>query len=156
VDPLKVTAAVPDGLAVARGLARHGVIVEKAGLAGVTFVAAYHLDDDAPALVAEALEAVLAEGTPGANGRGPRELVADLPRRASEPGPARGREVRDLAAAVGAVAGETVEAYPPGIPILVDGFEITVGAVEHLRALAAGGAQVIATDPTLGTLQVRT
>ncbi|MDQ3609753.1 MAG: arginine decarboxylase, partial [Actinomycetota bacterium] len=65
------------------------------------------------------------------------------------------REARDLAAAVGAVAGETVEAYPPGIPILVDGFEITAGAVDHLRALAAGGAQVIASDPALRTLQVR-
>jgi lysine decarboxylase len=156
VDPLKVTAAVPRGLAVARGLAGRGVIAEKAGLAGVTFVAAYHLDDDAPALVADALEAVLAEGTQDPVGLWNRNLIADLPRRARAHGPARTREARDLAAAVGAVAGETVEAYPPGIPILVDGFEITAGAVDHLRALAAGGAQVIATDPTLGTLQVRT
>ncbi|HEV2819535.1 MAG TPA: hypothetical protein VGW11_03420 [Solirubrobacteraceae bacterium] len=155
VDPLKVTAAVPGGLAVARGLARHGVIAEKAGLASVTFVAAYHLDDDAPALVAEALEAVLAEGRHDLDGRWTGSLVADLPRRARESGPARAREVRDVAAAIGAVAGETVEAYPPGIPILVDGFEITPGAVDHLRALADGGAQVIATDPTLRTLQVR-
>jgi lysine decarboxylase len=155
VDPLKVTAAVPRGLAVARGLAGHGVIVEKAGLAGVTFVAAYHLDDDAPALVADALEAVLAEGTQDPVGPWNQDLVVDLPRHAREQGPARAREARDLADAVGAVAGETVEAYPPGIPILVDGFEITIGAVDHLRALAAGGAQVIATDPTLRTVQVR-
>ncbi|MCP9491498.1 MAG: hypothetical protein MSC31_16730 [Solirubrobacteraceae bacterium MAG38_C4-C5] len=155
VDPLKVTAAVPGGLAVARGLARHGVIAEKAGLASVTFVAAYHLDDDAPALAADALEAVMAEGFRDLNGGRAGNLLADLPRRACEPGPARVRAACDLAAAVGAVAGETVEAYPPGIPILVDGFEITAGAVDHLRALAAGGAQVIATDATLRTVQVR-
>ncbi len=155
VDPLKVTVAVPDGLTAARGLARRGVIAEKAGLAGVTFVAAYHLDDDAPALVADALVAVLAEGEQDHVGRWAGNLVLDLPRRPREFGPARGREGRDLAASVGAVAGETVEAYPPGIPILVDGFEITAGAVDHLRALVAGGAQVIATDPTLRTLQVR-
>jgi len=154
-DPLKVTAAVPDGLAVARGLACRGVIAEKAGLASVTFVAAYHLDDEAPALVAETLRAVVAEGGPGPNGRRNENLVADLPRRARELGPARGRESRDLTAAVGAVAGETVEAYPPGIPILVDGFAITAGAVDHLQALAGGGAQVIATDPALRTVQVR-
>ncbi|HEV2770729.1 MAG TPA: hypothetical protein VGV40_11140 [Solirubrobacteraceae bacterium] len=155
IDPLKVTAAVADGLAVARGLARHGVIAEKAGLGSVTLVAAYHLDDDAPARVAEALEAVLADGAGEPLGRWTANLVADLPRRPREPGPARAREARELGAAVGAVAGETVEAYPPGIPILVDGFEITGGAVDHLRALRAGGAQVIATDPALRTVQIR-
>ena len=157
VDPLKVTAAVPDGLAAARGLARHGVIVEKAGLASVTFVAAYHLDDEAPARVVDALQDVLAEGTGTgtADRHRPGNLVAGLPRRPREPGPAQAREARAPAAAVGAVSAETIEAYPPGIPILVDGFEITAGAVEHLRALAAGGAQVIATDPTLRTVQVR-
>jgi len=131
------------------------VIAEKASLASVTFVAAYHLDDDAPELVAGALETVMAEGVHDLNGGRTGNLLADLPRRARDSGPAREREPRDLAAAVGAVAGETVEAYPPGIPILVDGFEITAGAVDHLRALAAAGAQVIATDPALRTVQVR-
>jgi len=105
--------------------------------------------------VAEALEAGLAAGTVDPRERPSGNLVADLPRRPAQPGPARARATRELDAAAGAVAGETVEAYPPGIPILVDGFEITAGALDHLRALRAGGAQVIATDPALRTVQVR-
>ena len=46
-------------------------------------------------------------------------------------------EILPAQSAVGAVSADTVAAYPPGIPNLLPGEEITLAAVEYLQAVAA-------------------
>jgi lysine decarboxylase len=57
--------------------------------------------------------------------------------------------------AVGRVSAELVAPYPPGIPVLAPGEEITAAALEALdHARAAGVRIAYAADPTLGTVRV--
>jgi lysine decarboxylase len=57
--------------------------------------------------------------------------------------------------AIGQVSAELVAPYPPGIPVLAPGEQITQAAVDGLRDAMADGTQVrYAADPTLSTLQV--
>ena len=44
-----------------------------------------------------------------------------------------GHEV-PLCEAVGKVAAEEVEVYPPGIPLILEGFRVSADAVDYLRA----------------------
>lgn len=56
---------------------------------------------------------------------------------------------------IGRVCAETVCPYPPGIPLLMPGEVVTVGAIEGLRAvLRAGGVVTGCGDPTVETLGV--
>jgi lysine decarboxylase len=51
--------------------------------------------------------------------------------------------------------GELVAPYPPGIPVLAPGEEVTDAALEALRRARADGVRVAyAADPTLATLRV--
>jgi len=60
-----------------------------------------------------------------------------------------------MSAAVGRVCGELVAPYPPGIPVLAPGEQVTAEAVEALtRAREAGVRIAYAADPSLGTLRV--
>jgi lysine decarboxylase len=57
--------------------------------------------------------------------------------------------------AVGRVSAELVAPYPPGIPVLAPGEEVTAAALDVLvRARAAGVRIAYAADPTLRTLRV--
>jgi arginine decarboxylase len=57
--------------------------------------------------------------------------------------------------AVGRVSAEIVAPYPPGVPVLAPGEEITAEALQALRDVKADGALVrYAADPTLDTFQV--
>lgn len=57
--------------------------------------------------------------------------------------------------AAGRVAAETVTFYPPGVPVLTPGEEVTQELVEHIGAAAALGLTVTGPDdPTLATLRV--
>jgi lysine decarboxylase len=58
-------------------------------------------------------------------------------------------------AATGRVSAELVAPYPPGIPVLAPGEEITEAALDALgHARAAGVRIAYAADPTLQTLRV--
>lgn len=58
-------------------------------------------------------------------------------------------------AAVGRVSAETVAAYPPGIPALLPGEEVTGELVEYLRqVLKSGGRLHGASDPSFGSVAV--
>jgi lysine decarboxylase len=59
-----------------------------------------------------------------------------------------------LADAVGRVCAESIMFYPPGIPLLMPGEQVTADILEVCRALLAGGAHCYASDPTLGTMRV--
>ncbi len=64
------------------------------------------------------------------------------------------KETVPLAGAVGCVCAEMVMFYPPGIPLLMPGQEVTAEVIDHCRRLLAAGAQPYASDATLGTLRV--
>lgn len=65
------------------------------------------------------------------------------------------REAVPIATAVGRVAAELVAPYPPGIPVLAPGEEVTADAVDALlRARGEGVRIAYAADPTLATLEV--
>jgi len=57
--------------------------------------------------------------------------------------------------ALGQVSAELIAPYPPGVPLLVPGEEITADTLAALDAsLAAGNRIAYAADPTLGELHV--
>ncbi len=57
--------------------------------------------------------------------------------------------------AVGCVSAELICPYPPGIPILMPGEEVTISAIEYLqRVIASGGMVTGLSDSTLQTLKV--
>ena len=60
-----------------------------------------------------------------------------------------------LREAVGRVSVELVAPYPPGIPILAPGEEVTDAVLEALRKARSDGVRIAyAADPTLQTLRV--
>ena len=64
-----------------------------------------------------------------------------------------GHEV-PLPEAVGKVSAELVEVYPPGIPVILEGFRVSADAVDYLRETRDRGGTIIARDPSLRTLRV--
>ncbi|QDT75777.1 aminotransferase class I/II-fold pyridoxal phosphate-dependent enzyme [Lacipirellula limnantheis] len=60
-----------------------------------------------------------------------------------------------LAESIGRVCAESIMFYPPGIPLLMPGEEVTAEIVAVCRSLLAGGAHCYASDPTLATIRVR-
>ena len=161
VDPLKLTVVLNgtgvDGLAVEQDLLAAGIPVE-AGERDL-LIALVSLADT---------EASLAALTD--------TLVDSIERRRGEPRPVAGAAVyavdpvtvlppreaffADSEAvatgdAVGRVSAELVAPYPPGIPVLAPGEEITHGALEALQAAREAGVRIAyAADPTLTTLRV--
>jgi arginine decarboxylase len=161
VDPLKLTLLLSgtgaDGNAVEQDLLAAGVPVESADrdvLVGVVSLA-----DTAATLETFATPVAAAihrhRGAPRAVA-GPAvyriDAVAALPPRqaffaAGEPVP--------LDRAVGRVSAELVAPYPPGIPVLAPGEEITADVVAALdQARSAGVRIAYAADPSLTTLRV--
>jgi arginine decarboxylase len=66
-------------------------------------------------------------------------------------------ETVPASSAVGQVSAELVAPYPPGVPVLAPGEQITAEAVAALREAAADGSRIAyAADPSLATFQVVT
>ena len=61
---------------------------------------------------------------------------------------------RRLREAVGKVAAEHVEVYPPGIPLILEGFRVSADAVDYLLEARDKGAPIVARDTSLQTLRV--
>ena len=165
-DKVKTTIALSaydtSGFAVSEALVARGIVVEKAGVNTVTFITTFQLEEAAVAATIEALEAILAG----------RELPPDAPKRMPDnpfraiddrpvmhPYHARryakaiGQEV-PLDQAVGRVAAEEVEVYPPGIPVILEGFRVSEDAVRYLREARDLGGAIVARDTSLATLRV--
>jgi lysine decarboxylase len=56
--------------------------------------------------------------------------------------------------AVGLVAAERIEAYPPGIAVVFEGFRVTAEALAWLRAVKRCGGSVRGRDESLESLRV--
>jgi len=150
------------GYEVAEQLVQHGVVVEKAGVRTLTFITTFQLTEEAVAVTVDALAAILGD-----------QLVPDGGHRPLPPNPFAGLDARPtirpfdakrlaksighevpLADAVGKVAAEEVEVYPPGIPLILEGFRVSGDAVDYLLAARAAGGSIVGRDTTLQTLRV--
>lgn len=149
LDPLKITVRVDrlgmTGPQAGEVLVRAGVQVELAGLHHLLLVMG---PGDNPATARGLLAALAKLERAGKKGRGqrlpglllppPRSKMLLTPREAFF---AR-RKTLPLQEAVGQAAATLVDYYPPGVPILIPGEEITPETLEHLRALRAVGLTV--------------
>ena len=67
------------------------------------------------------------------------------------------RDTVTLERAIGRVSAELIAPYPPGIPVLAPGEEITADTIAALEQAKAAGVRIAyATDPTLATITVAT
>jgi arginine decarboxylase len=165
-DPLKTTVGISryaiSGYDVAKRLIERGIVIEKAGVQTITLISTFQLGDDAVADTLEALTEVLAPVLLPGGAREPMPVnpfgaIDDRP--VMHPYHARryaksiGHELA-LADAVGKVAAEEVEVYPPGIPVILEGFRVSADAVEYLIAARDNGGSIVARDTSLRTLRV--
>jgi arginine decarboxylase len=161
VDPLKLTLVLPgtgaDGIAVEQDLLSLGIPIEAAERDLIVAVVTLA---DTPRTVASFTDAVIASvqrhrGTPrpvvGSAAYGVDPVTVTTPRHAYF---AR-HEAVPAGEAVGRVSAEIIAPYPPGIPVLAPGEEITAGALDALRAARATGVRIAyAADPSLATIRV--
>jgi lysine decarboxylase len=64
------------------------------------------------------------------------------------------KQAISLSHSVGRVCAESVMFYPPGIPLLMPGEQVTADILTVCRELLAGGAHCYASDPRLATIRV--
>jgi lysine decarboxylase len=150
------------GYDVAERLVARNVVIEKAGVHTITLITTFQLGPDAVRDTIEALSDVLADCVlPG----GAREPMPANPFSAIDDRPVMhpylarryaksiGHEV-PLAEAVGKVAAEEVEVYPPGIPVILEGFRVSADAVQYLVEARDKGGSIVGRDTSLATLRV--
>jgi len=165
-DLLKTTIGVaryaPTGYEIAQQLVDRGIVVEKAGVRTLTFITTFQLADAAVDQTVAALTEILAGHLlPDEQERPlPANPFAGLDARptirpfdAKRLAKAIGHEV-PLADAVGKVAAEEVEVYPPGIPLILEGFRVSGDAVRYLLAAKQAGGSIVGRDTSLQTLRV--
>jgi arginine decarboxylase len=150
------------GYEVARALVDRGIVIEKAGVQTITLIATFQLRPEAgPETVAALVDilgdAVLPDGARQTMAANPFAAIDDRP--VMHPYYARryaksiGHEL-PLRAAIGKVAAEEVEVYPPGIPVILEGFRVSADAVDYLLEARDKGGSIVARDTSLQTLRV--
>jgi arginine/lysine/ornithine decarboxylase len=148
------------GFALAAALAQRGIIAERAELNSIELIATFQLPAGAVAHAADAITDLLARRVADQ----PRAMLGNPFRTGDHPHRMRAGEVHryakslaqqvPLAEAVGRIAAESVELYPPGIPLVLEGYEVIDEAVAYMLAAAGQGASIVARDPSLATLSV--
>jgi arginine decarboxylase len=150
------------GYDVAEELVKREIVVEKAGVQTLTFITTFQVSDAAVGVTVNALGEILdGRELPGnARRQSPGNPFAALddrpvvhPYAARRYAKAIGHEVT-LEEAVGKVAAEGVEVYPPGIPLILEGFRVSRDAVDYLREARDAGGSIVARDTSLATLRV--
>ena len=150
------------GYALFDALVERGIVIEKAGLHTITLITTFQLappavDDTVDALVDVLGGKVLPGGAREPMAANPFSAIDDRP--VMHPYAARryaksiGHEL-GLREAVGKVAAEHVEVYPPGIPLILEGFRVSADAVDYLLEARDKGAPIVARDTSLRTLRV--
>jgi lysine decarboxylase len=150
------------GYEVADALVERHIVIEKAGVNTITLITTFQLAGDAVTATVEALADVLgaavrpdgARRDPPANPfRAMDDRAVIHPYQARRLAKAIGREL-PLREAVGHVAAESVEVYPPGVPLVLEGFRVSADAVDYLLAARDEGGSIVARDTSLATLRV--
>ncbi len=161
VDPLKLTLVLAgtgaDGNAVEQDLLSAGLPVESADRDVIVAVVSLADTPDTLARFVDAVVGSLARhrGTPrpvvGPASYGVEPVTAMPPRRAFF----AAASTVPVHEAVGRTCAELIAPYPPGIPVLAPGEEITEAALAALdQARRAGVRIAYAADPTLATVRV--
>ncbi len=164
-DPTKLTLLLDgydvNGYEAADLLERAGVVAEKASPNTLTFLTTLstsvrdvHRAVDATARILERAGAREQEPVRLPN---PYEVIDALP--VVNPARAVRRSLVDgecisTAEAIGRIAAERIEAYPPGTAVVFEGFRITEAAVNWLRTVRDCGGGLVARDKTLATIRV--
>ncbi len=150
------------GYDVAQALIERSIVVEKAGVNTLTLITTFQLASTAVEETVAALVEILGDRVrPGDERRSPpaNPFRAMDDRPVMHPYAARryaksvGREV-PIRDAVGHVAAESVEVYPPGVPLILEGFRVSADAVDYLLAAHSEGGSIVARDTSLQTLRV--
>lgn len=155
-DPLKITIKLDrrrTGFDVQKALVRRRIVIEKATIDTITFLIPFQLLswDDADDRLAEVAQVVATElaspplvpvpappddpFTAGRNGR--RVAAYEAARRRGE------SDMVDYVDAVGRIAAERVAAYPPGVPIIAEGYEVTVEETRYLSTIHGLGGHIV-------------
>jgi arginine decarboxylase len=161
VDPTRLVLVLPgtgaDGNAVEGDLLAHGMPVEMADrdtiVAMVTLADRPEAIDELCGALAESIQARRATPRPvvvsGVWAVDPVTVLSPRDAFFAQ------RESVPTERAVGRVSAELIAPYPPGIPVLAPGEEVTLDVVEALRAARAAGSRIAyAADPTLKTVDV--
>jgi len=150
------------GYEVARALVDRGIVIEKAGVQTITLIATFQLRPEAVAETVSALVDILGGSVLADDARQPmpaNPFAAVDDRPVMHPYWAR-RYAKSighalpLREAIGKVAAEEVEVYPPGIPVILEGFRVSADAVEYLLEARDKGGSIVARDTSLATLRV--
>jgi len=150
------------GYDVAKALVERGIVIEKAGVHTITLITTFQLGPDAVPDTVDALHEILAGHCLPGDAREPMpanpfSAIDDRP--VIHPYLARryaksiGHDVA-LTEAIGKVAAEEVEVYPPGIPVILEGFRVSADAVQYLIEARDSGGSIVARDTSLATLRV--
>ena len=161
VDPMRLVLVLPgtgaDGNAVEADLLAQGMPIEMADrdtlVAMVTLADTRERVEDLAFALAESLDRHHGTARPlTPSGVWAVDPVTVLTPREAFFAP---RESVPVEAAVGRVSAELVAPYPPGIPVLAPGEEVTIDAVDALLAARAAGSRIAyAADPWVRTLDV--
>lgn len=131
----------------------HGIVVEKADMHSLVFLATFQLPDVAPSTTAEALAEVLSKV-----GRETQPIPASIdtdhfrlefgaePHAVSR---ADDWEIESVpwADADGRISAETIEVYPPGIPMVFEGGIVRRSVLEYLQRVREEGASLVMRRP---------
>ncbi len=165
-DLVKTTVGISrydlSGYDVAQALVERGIVIEKAGVHTITLITTFQLAPEAVQDTVDALADILAGHCLPGDARermpaNPFSAIDDKP--VIHPYHARryaksiGHEV-PLSGAVGKIAAEEVEVYPPGIPVILEGFRVSADAVQYLVEARDAGGSIVARDTSLKTLRV--
>jgi arginine decarboxylase len=158
-DGTKVTFAGVAGFEIADAMEKRNTIVEKATPNTVLMLATMQLRSGAAVRALQALGPVVG-GKLNAAGR---QVGREVPSNWLSAAPVleahairRGMPVQRVAAdeATGRVAAETIELYPPGIPVIAPGWPIDHASLDALERARAAGGRIVASDPSLATVAV--
>ncbi len=149
------------GFEIAKILAKkYKIVVEKSGLNTLLFLATFQIGDEDVDKTVDAVQRIMKKLTK----TGKKELIPNPFKHLEnkpviEPYVARrvaqtiGRKV-PLRDAIGKIAAEHIEVYPPGIPVILEGFRVTQDNVKYLLTVKEMGGHISARDPTLDTIYV--
>lgn len=154
-DGTKVTFAGVPGFAVTEALEKQNTIVEKATAHTVLMLATMQLRSGAPERALQALGSLADRNLSIRETREtPLDWLSATP--LLEAHAVRRRNVHrvGLGNAVGRIAAETIELFPPGIPVIAPGWPIDSASLDALEQARAAGGRVVASDPLLETVAV--
>lgn len=150
------------GFEVAEALVQRGIVIEKAGVQTITLITTFQLRENAVEETVEALCDILGDHQLPGHGRQPMpgnpfagidDRPVIRPYDAKRLAKSIGYEV-PLREAIGKVAAEEVEVYPPGIPLILEGFRVGADAVAYLEQAKESGGAIVARDTSLQTVRV--